>query len=82
MCCGYHVQLLRPQPVANTLLWRAAPAEGEFRFVIVPVQPEMGLRDVDMCVPPKMADVGMCVPPEMAAGVGGKTATRLVCLEG
>ena len=71
MCCGHHVQLLRPQPVANTLLWRAAPAEGEFRFVIVPVQPEMGPRDV-----------GMRVPPEMAAGVGGKTATRLVCLEG
>jgi hypothetical protein len=35
------------------VLWRAAPAEGEFRFVIVPVQPEM--------------DVGMNVPPEMAS---------------
>ena len=52
--------------------WRSCGArplqrEGEFRFVIVPVQPEM--------------DVGMSVPPEMAS-VGGKTATRLVCLEG
>ena len=49
------------------VLWRAAPAEGEFRFVIVPVQPEM--------------DVGTSVPPVMA-GVGGKAATRIVCLEG
>ena len=61
------LQLLRAQPVAMAVLWRAAPAEGEFRFVIVPVQPEM--------------DVGTSVPPEMA-GVGGKTATRIVCLEG
>lgn len=47
----------------------AVPAEHEFRFVIVPVQPEM--------------DVGVigCVSGEMA-GVGGKTATRIVCLEG
>jgi uncharacterized protein YbbK (DUF523 family) len=49
------------------VLWRATPAEGQFRFVIVPVQPEM--------------DVGMSVPPEMAS-VGGKTATRIVYREG
>ena len=61
------MQLLRAQPVAKAVLWRAAPAECEFRFVIVPVQPEM--------------DVGICVPPGMA-DVGGKTATRIVCLEG
>ena len=61
------LQLLRAQPVAMAVLWRAAPAEGEFRFVIVPVQPEM---DVCTCVPLEMADVG------------GKTATRIVCLEG
>ena len=62
------VRLLRAQPVAIAVLWRAVPAENEFRFVIVPVQPEM--------------DVGVigCVSPEMA-GVGGKTATRIVCLE-
>jgi hypothetical protein len=67
MLCGCCLQLLRPQPVAKAVLWRAAPAEGQFRFVIVPVQPEM--------------DVGMSVPPEMAS-VGGKTATRIVYREG
>ena len=45
------------QPVATAVLWRAAPAEGEFRFVILPVQPEM--------------DLGISVQPEMA-GVGGR----------
>ena len=45
--CGCCAQILRAQPVAKAVLWRAAPAECEFRFVIVPVQPEM---DVGICV--------------------------------
>jgi hypothetical protein len=67
MLCGCCLQLLRAAPVAMAVLWRAAPAEGDFRFVIVPVQPEM--------------DVGMSVPPETAS-VGGKTASRIVYREG
>jgi len=44
--CAVQLELLRAQPVAKAVLWRAAPAERSFRFVIVPLRAWAGTRQL------------------------------------